>query len=189
MDASYGKTKNAKIRYFLEFSENVFLSIIFDSFYNCIPDLGYEVKSPEELKGGEYEIAVDCSGFGPAMESAIPLLSRGGRLCVFGVANPKTKVTFEPYQVISKTETTFCNIDYLFLFYQQMYKKELNFVGVNINPFTFPKGLGLLSAMAKTYLQYDNLGIKVFKLSEYKDALEALKKGTISKAVFKIMWI
>ena len=46
-----------------------------------------------------------------------------------------------------------------------MYKKELTFLVVNVNPFTFSKGIGLLNAMSDTYLQYDNLGIKTFKLS------------------------
>lgn len=64
--------------------------------------------------------------------------------------------------------------------------KELNIVGVNINPFTFPKGLALLHAMADRYLNYDNLGIKIYPLSEYNEALEALKRGDISKAVFKL---
>ncbi|KAJ8668174.1 hypothetical protein QAD02_009837 [Eretmocerus hayati] len=126
-------------------------------------DLDYTVSAPADLKGKEFDLAVDCSGFGPAMEAAIPLLKRGGRFCFFGVASPQTKISIQPYEV---------------------YKKELTFSGVNINPFTFPKGLGLLQAMSDTYLQFDRLGVKVFKLSEYKEALEALKKGTISKAVF-----
>lgn len=64
--------------------------------------------------------------------------------------------------------------------------KELNIIGVNINPFTFHKGISLLQAMANTYLNYDNLCIKTYSLSEYREALEALKRGEISKAVFKL---
>ncbi|XP_058800798.1 D-altritol 5-dehydrogenase-like isoform X2 [Phymastichus coffea] len=126
--------------------------------------LDYEVCSPQQLQGKEFDLAVDCSGSGPAMEAAIPLLARGGRFCMFGVANPAAQVSINPYQ---------------------MYKKELTIKGANINPFTFPKGIGLLEAMHDTYLRFDNLGIKVFKLSEYKEALDALKRGDISKAVFK----
>ena len=61
-------------------------------------DLGYDVQSPQDLKEG-YDLAVDCSGSAPAMESAIKLLTRGGRLCVFGVSNPNAKISFDPYQV------------------------------------------------------------------------------------------
>lgn len=40
--------------------------------------------------------------------------------------------------------------------------------------------------MADEYLDYDKLGIKVYALAQYREALEALKKGDISKAVFKL---
>ncbi len=55
-----------------------------------------------------------------------------------------------------------------------------------INPFSFPKGLGLLQAMAETYLDFDKLGIKVYPLAQYEEAFEDLKKGAVSKAVFKM---
>jgi len=67
-----------------------------------------------------------------------------------------------------------------------MYKKELTIVGVNINPYTFTKGLALLQSMLGKYLNYDKLGIKVFSLSQYEEALDMLKRGEISKAVFKL---
>ncbi|XP_076277627.1 D-altritol 5-dehydrogenase [Lasioglossum baleicum] len=127
-------------------------------------DLGYDVKRPDQLKPG-YDLVVDCSGSGAAMQAAVPLLRSGGRLCVFGVASPQTKLTIEPYQI---------------------FKKELSIVGVNINPFTFPEGLALLKAMANTYLDFNKLGIKVYALSQYREALQALKSGDISKAVFKL---
>lgn len=60
--------------------------------------LDYQVKNPNEIKE-EFDIAVDCSGSAPAMEAAISLLDHGGRLCVFGVANPKAKLSIEPFQV------------------------------------------------------------------------------------------
>lgn len=60
--------------------------------------LNYEVKNPVEIKG-DFDVAVDCSGSGPAMEAAVPLLGLGGRLCIFGVAHPQAKLTIEPYQV------------------------------------------------------------------------------------------
>ena len=64
-----------------------------------LSDLGYVVKQPADLKGDQFDLAIDCSGSGPAMESALQLLGPGGRLCVFGVANPKTKISVEPFQV------------------------------------------------------------------------------------------
>lgn len=67
----------------------------------------------------------------------------------------------------------------------QIYKKELSIVGVLINPYCFSKGLALVQSMSEKYLDYNKLGIKVFLLSQYKEALDALKKGDISKAIFK----
>lgn len=57
------------------------------------------MKAPSELKDKRFDLAVDCSGSGPAMEAAVPLLGRGGRLCVFGVANPKATLTLHPFEV------------------------------------------------------------------------------------------
>lgn len=127
--------------------------------------LNYKVKDPSQIGNEEYDLIVDCSGSGPAMESAVRLLKPGGCLCMFGAANPKAKMIIEPYQ---------------------FFKKELRIVGVNINPHTFPRSLCLLQAMASQYLNYEKLGVKVFTLSQYKEALEALKKGDVSKAVFKL---
>ncbi|XP_046742927.1 D-altritol 5-dehydrogenase-like [Diprion similis] len=127
--------------------------------------LDYKAVSPTDLKGREFDLAIDCSGSGPAIESAIPLLGKGGRMCIFGVASPQAEVKFKPFEA---------------------YMKELQIVAVNINPFTFPKALLLLKAMADTYLNYEKLGIGVYSLSQYQDALDALKTGVISKAVFKL---
>ncbi|KAG5306517.1 ARD1 dehydrogenase, partial [Acromyrmex insinuator] len=127
-------------------------------------DLDYKVKNPTELKE-EFDLAVDCCGSAPAMEMAMSFLGHGGRLCVFGVANPKAKLSIEPFQI---------------------YKKELSIIGVIVNPYSFCKGLALVQAMSEKYLNYNKLGIKVFSLSQYKEALDALKKGDISKAVFKL---
>lgn len=58
-------------------------------------------------------------------------------------------------------------------------------MGVNINPYTFSQGISLVQAMGTKYLSFEKLGIKTFKLSEYREAMAALKSGEISKAIFK----
>jgi len=60
--------------------------------------LDYKIKNPSELKE-EFDLAIDCSGNVSAMELAMSLLGHGDRLCVFGVANPKAKLSIEPFQV------------------------------------------------------------------------------------------
>lgn len=68
-----------------------------------------------------------------------------------------------------------------------MYFKELTILGVKINPYSFPKGISLVRAMS-SYLDFDKLGIRTYKLSEYQRALDEASKGIVSKAVFQ-MWI
>lgn len=72
----------------------------FKNEYFSIKDLDYVATNPGEIKDKNYDLAVDCSGSGPAMEAAVPHLKRGGRLCVFGVANPKATLTLSPFEVI-----------------------------------------------------------------------------------------
>jgi hypothetical protein len=36
------------------------------------------------------------------------------------------------------------------------------------------------------YLDYEKLGIRTYSLSQYEEALEALKEGRIAKAMFKL---
>ncbi|CAF4886885.1 unnamed protein product [Pieris macdunnoughi] len=99
------------------------------------------------------------------MEVSFNYLRHGGKYILFGCCPPTHQATINPFAV---------------------YDKELTVIGVKINPFSFPKALGLLSAMGSRYLNYENLGVKTYALSEYKSALEALKNGSISKAIFKI---
>ncbi|GJQ78947.1 hypothetical protein Trydic_g10254, partial [Trypoxylus dichotomus] len=133
-------------------------------------ETGFDAITPEELqtrqsKGITYDLIIDCSGFGPAVENAVDLLNWGGKLCLFGVAAPHTKISIAPYK---------------------LFDRELTIIGVRINPFSFPNALGLLESLGERYLNYDNLGISTFVLNDYKSALEELKKGTIAKAVFKM---
>ncbi|XP_022906067.1 uncharacterized protein [Onthophagus taurus] len=129
-------------------------------------ETGYLAITPSELEKSQkkYDIIIDCSGYGPAIEKNLTILNNGGKLCIFGVAPPNIKINVSPYEIFSK---------------------ELTIIGVKINPFTFPKALGMLEALNERYLNYENLGIATFKLEEFERALEALKSGVISKATFK----
>lgn len=59
-------------------------------------------------------------------------------------------------------------------------------MSVKVNPFSFPKAISLVQALGEKYLNFDKLGIKVFKLEEFSEAVDCLKKGEITKAVFEI---
>ena len=42
------------------------------------------------------------------------------------------------------------------------------------------------ASLGPRYLAYDKLGVAVFSVSEYEEAIASLKKGKIAKAVFKM---
>jgi len=130
-------------------------------------ELDYAVKHPSDLKENVdvFDLAVDCSGNAKAISDAISLLGCKGRLCIFGVSKPDAEVPIKPFDV---------------------YMKELQIFGVKINPFSFPKGINLVNAMSKRYLNFERLGIKTYKLSEYQQALDDATNGVVSKAVFQL---
>ncbi|XP_060533536.1 uncharacterized protein LOC132706296 [Cylas formicarius] len=135
-------------------------------------DTGYDLITPDQLKKNQqadpdylFDVIIDCSGFCPAIEHAISLLDMGGRLCCFGVAPPHGRISVSPYQ---------------------LYAKEAKIFAINVNPYSFVKAVGFMEAMGSRYLDYEKLGIKVFKLQDYQEAMELLKKGTIAKAVFRL---
>ena len=67
-------------------------------------------------------------------------------------------------------------------------------MGTLINPNTFGEAVQTVSGMCgggaenvgRKYLDIDGLGIQLFGLEDYKRAMDTLKRGEISKAMFKI---
>ncbi|KDR20240.1 D-arabinitol dehydrogenase 1-like [Zootermopsis nevadensis] len=135
-------------------------------------ETGFDIITPDELKSLHtkdpnwgVDLVIECSGYAPAMEEALTLIKPGGKMCIFGITSPQARMSISPFL---------------------MYKNELTIIAVNINPFSFPKALGWIDAMGTRYLDYERLGIKTYSLRQHKEALEALKKGAIAKAIFKI---
>ncbi|XP_046975920.1 D-altritol 5-dehydrogenase-like [Vanessa cardui] len=128
---------------------------------------GYRLVTPDVLASEKqlYDVIVDCTGVGKVMEISFKYLNCGGKYVLFGCCPPTHQASVNPYEI---------------------YDKELTLIGVKINPFSFPKAIGLLKSMGDRYLNYEKLGVKTYPLSGYKNALEDLKTGNISKAVFKI---
>lgn len=69
----------------------------------------------------------------------------------------------------------------------QVFWKELTIIGSFINPYCFEDTMPLMDDLSKGgYLDYDKLGIKLFTLDQFAEALESLKTGSASKAVFQV---
>lgn len=135
-------------------------------------ETGYQILNPIELKNNfssdgvnGIDVCIDCSGNGSAIEKSVQLLNRGGKLCVFGVASPETRISVSPFEI---------------------FLKEITVFGVTINRYSFQHAIGLMEAMGSRYIDFGRLGIEIFSLNQYKEAIEALHSRKISKAVFRI---
>lgn len=70
-----------------------------NNIYLIILDTGYSLITPDKLQMNQksdpeylFDLIIDCSGFGPAIEHAVTLLQKGGKLCCFGVASPDVEI-------------------------------------------------------------------------------------------------
>ncbi|XP_068239023.1 D-altritol 5-dehydrogenase-like [Palaemon carinicauda] len=135
-------------------------------------NLGYQVHHPDDVQrkfagvdtGLEgYDIIVDCTGVPKAIESAFPLLRCGGKFCMFGCCPKVSEITINPADIMLK---------------------ELTIVGSQVNPFTISKAVSLVNNMSERYLDFERLGIGFYSLEKYEEAMQMLKTGQISKAMF-----
>ncbi|CAG9767738.1 unnamed protein product [Ceutorhynchus assimilis] len=135
-------------------------------------DTGYNLITPDQLTKNRatdpnyaFEVVIDCSGFCPAIQQGLSLLTKGGKLCCFGIPPPDQTITVAPFD---------------------LYAREITIFAVNVNPFSMVKSIGFIEAMGSRYIAYEKLGIQVFELKDYRKALDLLKSGSIAKAMFKL---
>jgi 2-desacetyl-2-hydroxyethyl bacteriochlorophyllide A dehydrogenase len=106
------------------------------------------VVDPAELADlGEIDIALDASGHPAAIQSAIDLLGRRGRLIQMGVAAGEARVQLPPYQVFAK---------------------ELSIIGSSSLATSYPAAAELMVDLQATLRP---LVTKVIPLSQYSDAV------------------
>jgi threonine dehydrogenase-like Zn-dependent dehydrogenase len=74
--------------------------------------------SAEALDGALFDVAVDATGAPSAIEAAIALLERGGRLLVFGVAPAEATVRLSPFRVYNDEITVIGSMAVLYSFDQ-----------------------------------------------------------------------
>lgn len=100
------------------------------------------------------------------VSQTIELARRGAFISMFGCCPAGEKIEVEPFQI---------------------YWKELRITGSFINPFCFEEAVSLLKDLkGKGLLNLDKLGVRVFDLKEYEEALKSLKTGTAAKVMFKL---
>ena len=111
-----------------------------------------------------FDVIIDCTGAPKAIEQAFNWLRKGAKFLIFGCCPSEGKIEINPFQV---------------------YYKELKIIGSLINPFTFPAALTMVRDL-DSYLDFEKLGIKTYQLQDYPAALDALKSGQVSKAIFEV---
>ena len=72
--------------------------------------------SADELEGARFDVAVDATGAPSAIEAALGLLERGGRLLVFGVAPAEAAVRMSPFRVYNDELTVIGSMAVLYSF-------------------------------------------------------------------------
>ena len=104
------------------------------------------------------------SGNKRAVEDAFRWLRHGATLVLFGVCGKGVQVSFEAYQI---------------------YQKELRIVSSFLNRFSYARTVNLVHHMSERYLDFKHLDVESYSLHDYEAALDALRNGRISKAVFE----
>ena len=137
-------------------------------------NLGFKVVHPdgldniyrESVKNSSsqwgFDVIIDCTGVPRAIEQSFNWLKHGATFLLFGCCPKKLSISLSPFDI---------------------YNKELKIVGSLANPYTFPAAIAVVQDMEK-YLDFEKFNIKTYDLQNYSHALNALKSGEISKAVF-----
>ena len=129
-----------------------------------------------------FDIIVECSGFPPALEQAIGWTKRGATVMIFGCAPPGKSVRICPEDIFRKVN----KIPRLTHQETSHLPQELTILGSLINPATYSRAVRLAANLGTRYLQYHKLGVAVFQINDYQEAIDQLKRGEIAKAVFKM---
>ena len=103
-------------------------------------------------------VSIDCSGNPLAIRSAIETTRPGGRVLLFGVADPEAQIPVSPYDV---------------------FRRELTILGSFVNPFTQERAVKMLSV-----LDLDSLITHRYGLAEFEQAVAIRKTGS---AALKVM--
>ena len=139
-------------------------------------DTGFKIVGPEELAQfmpqtrleAELEgidVIIDCTGSAKALEQALFYVARGATILIFGCAPVGQKMGICP---------------------EEIFAKELTILGTQIDPFTYGRAVALAKNMGSRYLDLARLGIEVFQLGQFQEAIGILKQGKVSKVMFKL---
>ena len=97
---------------------------------------------------------------------AFELVRRGATICIFGCCPAGKTVAFEPLQMINK---------------------ELTIVGNFANTRCMEDAVSLMGELAgEGILDCEKLGVEIFKLDQFNQALRTVRRGKATKAMFQV---
>ncbi|KAB0791814.1 hypothetical protein PPYR_03614 [Photinus pyralis] len=135
-------------------------------------DVNYEIITPAVVgqristdSSFYFDLVVDCSSNAKALQRAVDLLDSGGKLLVFGSKPMNARICISPFE---------------------LQRRESKIIGVDVGSYTYPSALALLQCLSNRYLTYERLGIKVYPLRQYKEAIDHVRKRSVLKAVFRM---
>ena len=111
-----------------------------------------------------FDVVINCTGDPKVFEDGLKYLRHGGKLLLLGACPANSEAKVDPHDI---------------------YAKELKIFASHTNPFVFTQAIQVVQDMGKQYLSFDKLGVRAFQLQEYMAALETVRSGEISKAVFE----
>ncbi len=121
------------------------------------PNSSESLKEIRDLTYGGPDVVIECAGNSSAVNTAVSLPKRGGRVIIFGLSPKKESV----------------NINL-----QDFFLKELSIKGSLLNPFTFSRSIELLTSYKINPI---NLNPKVFALENLEEILSKPRNESVIK--------
>jgi len=110
------------------------------------------LRSIPQILGQAPDVVIECVGKKETMEKSWRLVSPGGKVVWFGVADPKEEISISPYQI---------------------YQKEITIKGSFVNPYTTEKAIRLLE---EKKVNLKKLITHRFSLEDFDKAIEIYEK-------------
>lgn len=87
-----------------------------------VSETGFDLLTPDQLTKKRasdpdyaFEVVIDCSGFCPAVEQGLSMLTKGGKLCCFGIPPPDKKIRYK-IQITNKIKHNYVSVVIIFQF-------------------------------------------------------------------------
>lgn len=110
------------------------------------------VKEAKEREPAGFDCVIDATGSAKAMQEALPLVKKGGKFMIFGVAPEEEKLVISPYE---------------------MFAKELTIIGSKMPPNTMDRAVKIIEA---GLVDYKTLVTTTMPLDKLPEAIQAFNK-------------